>query len=284
MKKFIAVIVLLIVFTGCATHEGPKVIDETRIGKGFNLFSKKSEVELGRSFATEIEKEVKLDSRPYLKKYISDLGFRLIRHYHRKDLVEGYEFEFKVVKSAKINAFATAGGKVYVNTGLIASVENETQLAGVIAHEIGHVIGRHITKILSKKLLMAGIIAGVSEFVIKDEGKKKVFQLLGSAFIFFSSLKFSRDDEREADYIGVHMLYDADYNPYGLTEFFRWLKKQKKGGYLPEFLSTHPDIDERIANTSFYASTLKPKKYRPLNSRIFLKAKKLAGAGSDLHI
>ncbi len=274
LKKFL-IVFLILGFSGCATiPEKPFEIDESKIGKGLNFFSKKAEIEQGKGFAKEIESKLELLHDPYAENYLSEMGGSLITSYRRQDLVSDYDFQFKIVNSFDVNAFATMGGQIWVNRGLIEKSDSEEELASVIAHEIGHVIGRHISQQISRQLLIMGIVT-IASTAIKDEDLKSIVQISGGAYLFFSSLKFSRDNEREADYLAIQMLHDCSYNPNGLKVFFQKLLEMKKGGIELPFLSTHPTTEERIMNIEYYISNLPKKNYRIWNKQNFLYLKKL---------
>lgn len=274
MRKYFIILIVLI-FAGCATvPEKPYEVDESKIGRGFNLFSKKAEIEQGKGFAKEIEANLELLNDPYAENYIAGIGESLIQNYRRQELVSDYEFRFKIVNSMDVNAFATMGGQVWINRGLIEKADSEEEVAGVLAHEIGHVAGRHISQQISRQLLILGIV-GIASAVVKDEDLKTIIQVGGGAYFFFSTLKFSRDNEREADYLAIQMLYDSGYDPSGMKIFFQKLLEMKKGGIELPFLSTHPTTEERIMNIEYYISKLPPKKFRTSDKRNFLYVKRL---------
>jgi len=274
MRK-LSIFLILLTFLSCATvPEKPYEVDESKIGKGFNLFSKKDEIEQGKGFAKEIEANLELLNDPYAENYISEIGETLVKNYRRQELVSGYEYRFKIVNSMDVNAFATMGGQVWINRGLIEKADSEEEIAGVLAHEIGHVAGRHISHQISRQLLILGIV-GLASAVIKDEDLKSAVQIGGGAYLFFSTLKFSRDNEREADYLAIQMLYDSGYNPSGMKVFFQKLLEMKKGGIELPFLSTHPTTEERIMNIEYYISKLPPKSYKTPNRKNFIYVKRI---------
>lgn len=274
MRKLFIFITILTFFSCATVPEKPYEVDESKIGRGFNLFSKKAEIEQGKGFAKEIESNLELLNDPYAENYIAEIGESLIRNYRRQELVSDYEYRFKIVNSMDVNAFATMGGQIWVNRGLIEKSDSEEELAGVLAHEIGHVAGRHISHQISRQLLILGIV-GIASAMIKDEDLKSIVQISGGAYLFFSTLKFSRDNEREADYIAIQMLYDGSYNPSGMKIFFQKLLEMKRGGIELPFLSTHPTTEERIMNIEYYISKLPPKKFKVPNKNNFLYVKRL---------
>jgi hypothetical protein len=184
------------------------------------------------------------------------MGGRLVERSLRRDL----EYHFFVVNTRDLNAFALPGGFVYVNRALIEAVSNESELAGVVGHEIGHVVGRHSTKQMSKQLLFFGIVAGASALIsIKSERWAQVTAALGGIGVFFAGLKYSRNDEREADLLGLREMTQAGYEPNGMVTFFQKLdlmRKEKGGGPGLAFLNTHPLPAERARNMKAEAEKL----------------------------
>jgi len=216
-----------------------------KIGKGLNFFSQNQEIEMGRSYSSQLNGQLQLVDNPQITQFVEQVGRRLVDSSMRRDL----QYRFFVVNTKEINAFALPGGFIYVNRGLIERTDNESELAGVIGHEIGHVVGKHSLKQLSKKLLLAGITVGAG-LAVSAKSKKwgEIVSIAGGVGVFFASLKYSRDDEREADWLGLTELNQAGYSPWGMVSFFEKLESESKGRGLPAFLSTHPLPRERKAN------------------------------------
>jgi predicted Zn-dependent protease len=158
-----------------------------------------------------------------------------------------------VVNTSDINAFALPGGFLYVNRGLLDAAENESEVAGVLGHEIGHVVARHSVHQM-KKAMLTNLGLGALGMLLGDKSglaaqlTKMGAQLGANA----AMMKFSRDDERQADQLGLQNLYDAGYNPGGMMTFFEKLEKQQQSnpGKLQLFFSTHPNAAERVENVS----------------------------------
>jgi predicted Zn-dependent protease len=229
----------------------PVVKDEPRqpekVGKGLNFFSQDQEVAMGRSYSEQLNRQLDLVTDPYVQDYVERTGQRLVAASLRKDL----QYHFFVVNTTEVNAFALPGGYIYVNRGLMDRADNESELAGVMAHEIGHVAGKHSLKQLSKRLLLTGIVVGAGLGVgAKSKKWGEIVAAAGGIGVFFTSLKYSRDDEREADWLGLTELNQAGYDPWGMVTFFEKLEamQKEKGGGMPGFLSTHPLPAERKAN------------------------------------
>lgn len=219
-----------------------------KVGKGLNFYSTQEEISMGKNYSTELNQKLKLVNDPEVLAYVRRVGNNLARQALRQDV----EYRFFVVNTREINAFALPGGFIYVNRGLLENAETESELAGVLGHEIGHVVGRHSVKQLSKQLMLSGILLGASAAVgAKSRKWSDVIQVAGGIGVFFGSMKFSRNDEREADMLGVMNLAAAGYDPHGLPSFFTKLEAMRKdrGGWNPAMLSTHPKPSERIRNT-----------------------------------
>ena len=223
-------------------------VDRREFGKGFNLFGDAVEVQIAGMNSQQIETDVPVLQDSVIETYVNDLGSRLAASSKRPDL----PYEFKVLNSGQVNAFTVGGGRVYVYRGLLEQMGSESELAGVIAHEIGHNVGKHTVRQLSKTLLMQGIVGATGELVktgSKDLGE--ALKSVGGVVTYFTTLKYSRDDEREADYLGVYNLYAQGMDPHGMVSAFQTLKQNEatEPTKFEVFFQTHPSLDERIENT-----------------------------------
>jgi len=211
-----------------------------RFKPGFNLFSRDQDIQLGKEAAAEIEKQVELVDNAELNAYISAIGSRLAE----QPQADKYPYTFKVVNDKTINAFALPGGPTYVNTGLIAAADNESQLAGVLAHEIAHVALRHGTNQASKAYLIQLPALLASQAVGNQTLLGKLAQLgigLGANSVL---LKYSRTAETQADLLGVQIAAQAGYDPAEIARFFEKLEAEG-GARAPQFLSSHPNPGNR---------------------------------------
>ncbi len=233
---------------GCATS-GPNKGD-------FNLISVEQERQMGEQVHEQVEQEMQLVDDPEAVAYLEDLGKRLARSAPDTP----FEFEFHIVKDAAVNAFATPGGHVYINTGLIEAVASEAELAGVVAHEMGHVVFRHGSEQLTKAYglnMVASLALGQEPGLLKQLAA----QIGGTALM----LKYSRNAEREADEVAVESLHGAGIDPRGIVKFFETLQAGEEGAAPPRFLawlSTHPLTDERIKDSRKMIAGLPEKSYR----------------------
>ncbi|MCX5680690.1 MAG: M48 family metallopeptidase [Candidatus Omnitrophica bacterium] len=182
------------------------------------------------SFSTNIDKVNRLQ----------EIGQRLSKVSDRQD----YEYHFYLIEKDDLNAFATPGGFVYVYTGLFDKLKTDDAIASVVAHEIGHCAARHIAKKF-QAALGYNIIGVVVLSQVNAEAQAIAAQSSDVAMnLVFSA--FSRQDEYQADSLGIKYLCLAGYNPNGMIESFEVLKKEEKGDFVPLWLRTHPYIDDRI--------------------------------------
>jgi predicted Zn-dependent protease len=173
-------------------------------------------------------------------------------------------WEFHVVDSSVINAFALPGGKVFVSRGLIVEMTNEAQIAGVLGHEIGHVTAQHIGQQMTQAAIVQGLVIGVAVGAgMSDSQWGGIIGAGGSAAGTGYLLKFGRDQESQADTLGVRYMTQLGYNPVAQIQVMKILEKSMQGGGRPpEFLSTHPYPETRIERLE----KLIPKKYPDFNT------------------
>ncbi|MDH5405661.1 MAG: M48 family metallopeptidase [Candidatus Aminicenantes bacterium] len=252
LRKYVCLLILpsfLICFSCAGGKPYTKPYEEAEVGGGFNLFSMEEEIKLGEGFSEEVEKDNPILKDQLITRYVDEMGQNIARHSKQPDI----PYHFKVVDTKAVNAFALPGGYIYINRGLLELVDDDSELAGVMAHEIGHVAARHGTKQLSKQLVLAGILIGASEAIgRKSEKWGAITQVAGSLGFFLGMMKYSRDDEREADWLAINEIYLAEYNPEGMVTLFDKFKKLHKQtpSRFEQFFLSHPNADERIKNMS----------------------------------
>lgn len=210
----------------------------------FNIIGEGQEIELGTQAQPGFTKDYggEIPSEP-IRKYVSDLGHRLAAASERPSL----PWTFTVLDSGVINAFALPGGKVFISRALLADMTNEAQLAGVLGHEIGHVTAQHMGQQMSQALVVQGVAVGLG--VAGNAANKDYLRVLGVGAQAGGSvylLKFGRDQESEADALGVRYMTHLGYNPMGQVQVMEILKKASGGGANLEILSTHPLPQTRI--------------------------------------
>ena len=209
---------------------------------GFNLFSPEQDVELGRRSAQEIARQLPLLNDAATVNFVRQLGAKLAA----KAPGTKFPYQFNVVATKDINAFALPGGYVFVNAGAIAAAKNEGELAGVMAHEITHVALRHGTNQASKAYLAQrglGIVGAIAGGRDSDFGQ--IINDVGGAGANMLFLRFGRTAERQADLEGARIMAEAGYDPRDMAAFFKTIQAIS-GQRTPEFLSDHPDPGNRI--------------------------------------
>ncbi len=226
--------------------------------KAFAAFTIDDEKKLGKEIFDKLEKNNFLLHDKKLNIYITEIGNRLLAQSNKAP----FDFTFSIFNSSAINAFATPGGYIYVNAGLITVMENEAQLAGVIAHEIAHANARHVASIISKSqklniAMLAGIIAGA---FLGGGGEATAaiaaFSMAGASSM---NLRYQREHEEEADRLGIEYMVDTGYHPAAMVEFLKVIKQYEfYSRSIPSYLRTHPGTDDRI----FYLDSLLQTQYR----------------------
>jgi predicted Zn-dependent protease len=249
------VAIALIIGTPQVT-QGFSILDLIRGGvQVFQLsnLSDEEEVNLGRQINQQlVNNQITLYQNRQVNRYVENIGQRIVPNSDRPDL----PYTFQVVKDDSINAFATMGGFVYLNTGLIATADNEAELASVVAHEIGHIAARHAVEQMKERAIAQGLLsaAGLDESAAVQIGVELAV-----------SRPNSRQDELEADQKGLDSLTKSGYAPIGMISFME--KLQQKGGSPPSFLSTHPAVSDRIQ--ALKAQTTNPRQGDGLNSQLY---------------
>jgi hypothetical protein len=215
------------------------------VGKGLDFYSIEHEIAMGKQYAQQVEQTSKMVDDPVVSEYVNRVGQNIVNNSDCK-----VPFTIKVIDSDEVNAFALPGGFFFVNSGLVLRAQEESELAGVMAHETAHVCLRHGTKNQTK-----GDIAQLSMIplmILLPGGWASYGIYEGLQFaIPMTFLKFSRDDERQADYFGLQYMYKAGYDPNAYITFFeRILSDEKRSpGSVSKFFSDHPPTGERIENS-----------------------------------
>ncbi len=204
---------------------------------------------LGAAEHSKILKQFGLYKNPRIASYVSELGARVARDTERKDV----QYKFYVIDSPIVNAFALPGGYIYLSRGLMALANDEAELAGVIAHEIGHITGRHSAERYSQSVVTK-LGATVLSILIDQPGASDALGLGSNLYL----ASYSRGQETEADSLGLRYLSRAGYDPKAMANFLNSLKQETalqdeiagKSNKSPSYLSTHPATSARIAQTA----------------------------------
>jgi predicted Zn-dependent protease len=207
------------------------------------LMSEAQEIQMGAQTHPEVLASFGAYDDPEWQAYIQELGAKIAATSERPDL----DWTFTVLDDPVVNAMALPGGFIYVNRGILAHFNSEAELASVLGHEIGHVTARHSVEQMSRAQL-AQIGLGVAAIASEDFRQYAGLASQGLSILF---LKFGRDDENQSDSLGLRYMTRADYNPYEMPKVFATLDRVTQSQGLrgtPQWLSTHPDPGNRIAN------------------------------------
>jgi predicted Zn-dependent protease len=235
-RKAIGLVILAILAVACA-------VNPVTGKRELSLISEAQEIEMGKQTDAEVAAQYGIYDDAALASYVGRMGLALAAKTQRP----GLPYRFVVLDSPVVNAFAVPGGSVYVTRGILAMMSSEAELAAVLGHELGHVNARHSVRRMSQQMLaQIGLAAGsvISEKFAKYAG-------LAGAGLQVLFLKYSRDDERQADALGVDYSRAGGYDPADMAVTFAALEKMgdlSGGSSLPGFLSTHPLSSERVQN------------------------------------
>ena len=243
MKRTLARRLRCLLILLLATHVWAQSAGPTFPDPGKTSMSKEKQEALGMEVAAKVYEQMPvLPDNSLETQYVRQLGQKLVATIPQQ---YSWPFEFHVVPQKEINAFALPGGQMFINIGTITAAKNESELAGVMAHEMSHVYMQHSAKQASKGQTTS-LIAGIASAVVGSRGG--MIGQLGQMGIQMGSqglmMKYSRSDESQADSVGATILYKAGYNPQGMVDFFQTMGSQG-GSAPPEFFSSHPNPANR---------------------------------------
>lgn len=236
-----ATAVLVLTIAACATNPATGK-------KEFSLMSEAQEIELGKNMDGEVRREMGVYNDPELQRYVESVGMKLARASQRPNL----PWHFAVVDEPAINAFALPGGYIYLTRGILPFLDSEAELAGVLGHEIGHVTARHSAQQYTKATTAGVGVTLLSIFV----PEARPFQNLTETALGVLFLKYGRDDELQADRLGVDYTAQTGWNPAGVGGMLRTLARldeangSRRG--VPNWLSTHPAPADRVEKVQSY--------------------------------
>jgi len=224
-------------------------------GRGMgDWYSLETEIKMGKQYSMQVEQSVKLVQDPVVNEYVNRIGQNLVRNSDAQ-----VPFTIKVIDSDEVNAFALPGGFFYVNSGLILAADEEAELAGVMAHEIAHVAARHGMRQMTRAnwaqigtLPLIFVGGGIGYGIYEASG-------LALPLTF---MKFQRNFEAEADYLGLQYMYKTGYDPQAFIAFFEKIqaKEKKKPGTLAKAFASHPQTPDRIQESQKEIATILPAK------------------------
>lgn len=250
MKKyyrFIFILVLLLPITTIA-DDLPELGDVSQA-----TITPRQEKQLGYQIMRQIRADPSFLDDPEITSYLNNLGRRLVST--SNETQPGQSFEFFALQDPTINAFALPGGFMGFNSGLIIAAQSESELAGVMAHEIAHVTQKHLARMIAgqQHLGLISTIAGLAIAILASRSNPHAGQaaiVASQAAAIQSRLNFTRKHEKEADRIGFNILHRAGFDPHGMSAFFERLQlagRYRENG-APSYLRTHPLTYERIAD------------------------------------
>jgi len=249
--KIFALFFLTILSLSCVPEVDPLSGKRT-----YTLLSTQQEIDIGHKVIPSAINEndgVYPDSE--INNYVRQIGTKIASITPRR-----VDYQFYIVNSSEINAFALPGGPVFVTRGLLLKLDKESELAGVLGHELGHINARHHAKFLEKSFGMS-VLIGILGIAVQDSRYASAVMNLAQVSAGLLQLKFSRDQENEADSLGVRFTYQAGYDPRGLLGIFEEFKSMEKAGTV-EWLSTHPLPETRIRNVQQMIAKEYPDSYR----------------------
>jgi len=241
LKRHLKIVVIIVWLFSLAFLAASCAVNPVSGQRELMLLSESKEIQLGRQTDSQVVHQYGIYDDSKLTNYLNGVYQRLAKLSHRPNL----QYRFKILDASVVNAFAVPGGYVYFTRGILANLNSEAELAGVMGHEIGHITARHSAQQLSRAQL-AQIGMGVG--MIFSETFRDLAQLtqLGIGMLF---LRFSRDNERQADDLGVEYASKAGYDATHMANFFETLNRMGSSSDrsgLPSWFSTHPDPEDRV--------------------------------------
>jgi hypothetical protein len=222
-------------------------------GRGLgDWYSLESEIRMGKQYSMMVENSVKMVQDPVVNEYVNRIGQNLVRNSDAQ-----VPFTIKVIDSDEVNAFALPGGFFYVNSGLILAADEEAELAGVMAHEISHVAARHGMRQLTRANIAQ--IATIPLIFVGGGIGYGIYEASGLA-LPLTFMKFQRNFEAEADYLGLQYMYKTGYDPQAFISFFEKIqaKEKKKPGTIAKAFASHPQTPDRIEASQKEIATILP--------------------------
>ena len=236
------------------SKEDVNAIGNRGVGKGLDFYSLDKEVALGKQLSQEVDKASKLVTDPVVTEYVNRVEQNLARNSDCREPITA-----KVIDSDQVNAFALPGGFLYVNSGLILRTDEESELAGVMGHETAHICLRHGTKNATRQELAQFASIPAMMFIPYSLAGLAMYQGMNFG-IPVAFLKFSRDEERQADYFGLQYMYKAGYDPNSFVSFFEKIEaaEKKQPGTVATIFADHPPTPDRIEAIQKEISTILP--------------------------
>lgn len=237
---------------------------------GFNLFSVNQDIELGKQSAVEAERQLNLLNNRAIDNYLN----RIVQRLAVQAPGARYPYQVKTVNATEINAFSLPGGPMYINRGALEAARNEDELAGVLAHEMSHIALRHGTNQASKVYLSQSGLSILGGLLGRQSSASRVVSTIGGVGLNAVFLKFSRDDEYQADRTGAQIMARAGYDPNAMASFFQQLRdiQGRDPGKVEQFFSDHPPPADREARIRQLAGSLSSVRVTPVGGYQSMRA------------
>lgn len=250
----IALALGLLPFAAQAQRDDPDAIGTRKVAHK-SIISEQKEIAYGKEMSQQVDHQSKLVSDPVLNEYVNRVGQNLARNSDLK-----VPLTIKVIDDPTINAFALPGGFLYVNTGVVKSADEESQLAGVLAHEMAHVAARHWASQMTKQTLLQYAMIPLMFTPMSIGAYYGLSAAMQGLPILF--LKFNQKDEAEADYLGLQYMYKAGYDPESYVTFFGKVTEEERHmpGSVPEIFMDHPPTPDRIISCEQEIQKILPQK------------------------
>lgn len=241
-RLVIAAIILLI---GLVSYFGTSVLNPVTGEKQHISLSTDQEIALGLGAAPRMAEQFGgLEPDPKLQEFVQRVGDRVVRQSVAAQTP--YQFQFHLLRDPQtVNAFALPGGPIFITRGLLSRLQNEAQLAGVLGHETGHVVARHSAEHMAKSQLGQSIVGAIYVGTSDQYGRGQQAAMLAAVTNQMLQLKYGREDELEADTLGVRVISEAGYDPRALLVVMKILEEAGGGQRRSEFTSTHPNPGNR---------------------------------------
>lgn len=277
MLRRLLVFLLIPFLTASPALGGPGLALPELGGGGIRILAGSTEDEIGRTILNELRRSNLVLDDPELTEYLQHLGARLVATAHNGRT----RFTFFIVKDDSINAFALPGGYIGINSGLFLRTTSESELAGVLAHEVAHVTQRHVSRRFQASAgsglkalgLLLGTIALAASGAEPDDLGGAI--MLGQGMLIQEQINFTRTQEYEADRVGVELLAKSGFDPAGMVSFFETMQRIQRlqNSRMPEFLSTHPLSLSRVSEAAQRVQAMENTEYHESRSYPLMKAR-----------
>jgi len=238
-SRIIAIFLLLCLFAA------PLPAKEPVVGPAlYNVLSDDDEVAFGRAAAGRLAKDMPMLDDPVIDAYLAAVGGDLAKNSRRNNIT----YHFRVIDSPQINSFALPGGYIFVTRGLLDFLQSESEIAGVLAHEVSHVVARHGSDELSRQLITAKVATQGARLVgVSDDSALRMLDIVGGPVVAFVQRPLNQVQELDADRLGVYNMARAGWNPNGYQRALeRYRDAQSNSALLSLLLSNHPPVQVRI--------------------------------------